>query len=327
MKPIIAEAPYQFAKDPKFNTINIYIDARPESDLSWDSLEVEIQTALKLKAKLSFEIDLGLTEDRPLFKDTKSYQTRALAIASFEERVYVPYKENITSIIMYRGKADFKVAIFQDAALEDDFNIWKSDFFPDKEVSEHILRLFSMEIFMRYLHRVAAPLLDEIPVIALIDFSDIKERAYQAELLSMNFFPYIVPGIRGSLINFLGFGWDQQGRKGSIGRLSYEPLNDLEPNIGVVLPETGLSSYEDLNEVLSIFEDLKLSYKIIPESLLTDMWFGIDHLVVFSSAISSEGIRMLHGFIAASGEVVVFGDSLNLVDEISFTDFVVNSNR
>jgi hypothetical protein len=325
MKPIIAEAPYQLAKDSRFNTINIYIDARPESDLSWDSLEVEIQTALKLNAKLSFEIDLGLKADRPQFKDAKTYQTRALAIASFEERVYQPYKENIASIIMYRGSADFKIAIFQDAILEDDFNAWKSDFFPEKEVSEHMLKLFSMEIFMRYLHRVAAPLLDEIPVIALIDLSEVKERACQAELLSKTFFPYIIPGIRGSLVNFSGFGWDQSGVNGSIGRVFFEPTKDLEINIGVVLPETGLSSHEDLNVVLGLFEDLKLSYKIIPESLLTDMWFGIDHLVVFSSAISSEGIRMLQGFIAACGEIVVFGDPLNLMDEISFNNFIVNS--
>ena len=49
MRPLIAETGYEFVKDPRFNTLNIYLDARPTSDLAWESVESEIATALKLE--------------------------------------------------------------------------------------------------------------------------------------------------------------------------------------------------------------------------------------------------------------------------------------
>jgi hypothetical protein len=178
-----------------------------------------------------------------------------------------------------------------------------------------------MEIFMRYLHRVAAPLIDEIPLLALIDLSGVKSEACQAELLSKIYFPYIMPAVKGSLINFSGFGWEGKGSEGVIGQRSYDVYQNEEPSVGVVLPELGALPYKDFDRVIKHLFEKSIHYKIIPESLLTDMWYGIDKLIVFTSALSAEGLRMLKGFNAAAGLVVTYGDSLNLIDEISFSDF------
>ena len=322
MRPLIAETGYEFVKDPRFNTLNIYLDARPTSDLAWESVESEIATALKLGAKLSFEIDLGFSESKALLRDPAAFFSRGIAISTFEERVYQKYKEHITAIILYRGTGSFKGTIAQDASLYADFMMWKRELFKEESVSDHMMRLFSMELFMQVLHRIAAPLIDEIPLVALFDLADSSRASYQAEILSASYFPYILPGVKHSKIHFKGFGWGQPGNLGTIGH-KYSPLIQKEPtNLGIVLPPIGSVPYDLFDEVIQELVKNKIDYSIFPETLMTENWHGLDHILVFSESVSSEGRRMLQGFNAAAGQVITVGESLNLAEEINSKEFI-----
>lgn len=322
MKPIIAETGYEFAKGPNFNTLNIYLDGRPSSDLSWESLESEIATALKLGAKLSFEIDFGFFDERAQLRDPASFFSRGIAVNSFEERVYKPYKEQIAAIILYRGSGNFRESICQDAALYADFLDWRLEFFGNVDITNQMFRLFSMELFMHYLHRLAAPLIDDIPLLALFDLADCMRPSYQAELLSKSFFPYIIPGVKSSSIDFNGFGW--QGR-GNLGYIGHKPLPLIEadpPTLGIVIPEMGRVPYDLFDKTIKYLLENGVAYRVFPESLMIENWHGLDQILVFSDTVSQEGRRMLQGFNAAAGQVVTVGEALDLIDEIEIEKFI-----
>ncbi len=321
MKPIIAETGYGFVKGPDFNTLNIYIDARPLSDLAWESLESEIETALKLGAKLSFEIDFGLNE-KPCFRDPASFFSRSIAVSLFENRVYKLYKEQIATIIVYRGNGNFKEAICQDVSLYTDFLEWKKEFFGEEDVTNQMFRLFSMELFMQYLHRLSAPLIDDIPLVALLDLGDSMRPSYQAELLSKTFFPYIIPGVKNACVHFNGFGWQDRGNLGFIGHKSLSIKEISPPTLGVVIPEIGKVPYDFFDKTIHRLVENGIGYQVFPESLMIESWQGLDSILVFSNTLSQEGRRMLQGFNAAAGQVVTVGDSLDLVDEIDSEKFI-----
>lgn len=321
MRPIIAETGYQFARDNKYNSLNIYIDARPEADLSWEMLKTEIDLALKLGARLAFEIDLGFSANA-LLRDPAGFFSRGIAISKFEEEVYKPYKDQISAIILYRGDAFFKEAICKDASLYADFLSWKTDLFGDELIVDQMYRIFSMELFMQYLPRVSAILIDDIPLVALFDLKDCLRPSYQAEILSKSFFPYIIPGVKNARIAFKGFGWEEPGYLGSIGKAPFLPPENGERTFGVALPEIGKMDYDLFDQTVSFLEKNNISYDVFPESLMTESWHGLNHILVFSETLSSEGIRMLRGFNAAGGEVVTIGESLGLVEETHLEEFV-----
>lgn len=290
MKPIVAETGYQFAKQKGFNAINIYLDGRPSCDLSWDSAESEIETALNLGARLSFEIDLGIVGN---LRDPTGYFSRGIAISTFEERIYKKYKEEIISIILYRGNGYIK----------------------DEES-----RVASVDLLMQYLHRVGASLIDDIPLVALFDFRDVEKPSHQAELLSRSFFPYILPGVKGALIDFHGFGWEGEGSLGYIGSKLPTVSVRQSASLGIVVPES--MSYDLFDQTIDLLHQRKIPYSTFPEHLMIDHWHGLDYILVFSETITAEGRRMLQGFNAAAGQVVAVGDSLGLSEEISFEEFI-----
>ncbi len=322
MKPVISEAGYEFARDKRYNSLNIYIDARPASDLTWDLLKTEIEVALKLGAKLTFEIDLGFSEKTVLLRDPAGFFSRGIAITKFEEEIFRPYKEYISAIILYRGDGVFRDSIEKDASLYSDFLDWKKDFFGEEVPSHQMYRIFSMELFMQYLHRVSASLIDDIPLVALFDLKDSLRPSYQAEILSKSFFPYILPGVKHSKIAFKGFGWEESGYFGSIGHKAYLPLEKEEALFGIALPEVGKMPYDLFDQTIGFLEKNNISYHTFPESLMIESWHGLNHILVFSETLTDEGIRMLRGFNAAGGEVITLGKRLNLAEEIDLEEFV-----
>gem|GEM_PF-2595649 len=242
----------------------ILIDARPESDLNWKGVESEIEIALEMNQKLQIEFDFGFSH--PRLRDSAIFFSRDLAVTRFQESIYNSYKAEIEKIILYRGKP-LKLADF-------DFPLWKEDFFVGLPQTDQMERLYSMELFMQYLHRLNAPLIDEIPLVVQFDLSEVGRSSYQKELLSQPFFSYITPDI------------DKQ----------------LDATLGIVLPEMGKVDYDLLDTALKELEGA--AYRVLPESLIVENWHGLDHLLVFSKSLTDEGKRMLKGFEAAEGRVI-----------------------
>ena len=66
---------------------------------------------------------------------------------------------------------------------------------------------------------------------------------------------------------------------------------------------------------------LPFAFKVIPERFLNERWSEVDYMYVFSKMLSPRGKRMLQGFCAAGGVVVVEGELIGLGNEIGAEGF------
>lgn len=129
------------------------------------------------------------------------------------------------------------------------------------------------DAFADYLHRLASFLPDEIKPYCLLDK---PQSAKEAQLASKARFWHL--------------------------HLSLE--EECAP-IGILLP----TDEQCTSEVLAKFDQMLKLYpgRIIPETHLTELWNGLDTLVVIEEALSVQGKRKVQGFIAAGGCVEKFG--------------------
>lgn len=85
--------------------------------------------------------------------------------------------------------------------------------------------------------------------------------------------------------------------------------------IAVCIPDEPPFGFDDLLQRLSF------SFRLIPEKVLNERWSEVDILYVFSSYLTARGKRMLQGFCAAGGLVVVEGEPIGLENEIGAEGF------
>jgi len=144
---------------------------------------------------------------------------------------------------------------------------------------------FELESFAEYLHQLAAYLPDEVPPFVLFDCPGDPLR------FSKEIFPHI----------HLGF------RSGPIGALRWsktlEPLRYDAP-LGIALPlrEKGLQ-FDVLDRCLA---EIDRPYRLIAEPYITEEWDELSELIIFPELISSWGMRMVQGFEAAGGRVILY---------------------
>jgi hypothetical protein len=79
--------------------------------------------------------------------------------------------------------------------------------------------------------------------------------------------------------------------------LSLDP--DLSPR-GILLPMDEYCTPTVLEELSRVWVS-----RVIPEMRLNEMWDGLDELIVIEEAVSPQGRRMLHGFEAAGGKIIL----------------------
>ena len=119
--------------------------------------------------------------------------------------------------------------------------------------------------------------------------------------------------------------WDEGSCLGGwIGRSSPYFSTVSEVSLAVCLPSEEFFSQkttESLTRLFKELKDLQVPYRIIPESLLTEGWNGIDNIIVISASVSLQGKRRLQGCCAAGGKVVCIGERLDLANSIVYEEF------
>ncbi len=127
-----------------------------------------------------------------------------------------------------------------------------------------------------YLHRLASFLPDEVSAYCFFEGGNIYSVGKRAQLLSKDRFWHVHLSLEEALI----------------------------PSLGVLLPEDAFCSPSVLEALTDILEGLEPgTYQVIPEVRLTEMWQGLDTLIVIEEGVSHQGRRKLQGFEAAGGEV------------------------
>ena len=281
------------------NAIVLKLPAHLSDDLDW-TCEIQIAKVAAAGGKyILWEIDLGLDSFQFIPEDSASFYSFSLALEEFSKKVWPEFQENTLGVSLYRGAFDLE-RNFPRANWEKAFEEWPgSDY-----------ELFCTQLLSEYLHRLISFLPEPVLAFTFFDVSQISSAAKISQLFSKERFEYLHLALKGAHAPFSGICWEHgfsaQGWLGSKVCAS-KPLPDA--SIGVYLPKDehiDALLLEQLDRLILDLQSKGEPFRIVCEEKLTEQWDGLDQLLVFSSALSSQGKRKLLGFAAAGGTVITF---------------------
>ncbi len=143
-------------------------------------------------------------------------------------------------------------------------------------------RFYCVEAISDYLHRLTALLPEELELSVVFNRGRVASLVEALLLTSKERFSYLK-------VELEGVRFTENAER------------------GLLLPS------EDLLDDYELVEGfLEESMRIIPESLLSESWDGLNELIIFSDYVSPMGLRQLLGFVASGGKLLVVGPLLDL---------------
>lgn len=270
----------------------ITLPAAPKDELNWDSF---IQEA---DEKILWQLDFGWNTSPLNIWDPASFQSYLLAVEECIKHLQkrFPSKKHSLSFIHLKDSF-FKYLIFNER-LETRYE----EFLASRKNNPLLLELFCANLFSEYLHRLASVLPNEYNSLIVVESSPFLNKAFLAQLFCPRRFAHF------KQIHFI---------KKIVPKSS-------QPVIGLVLPPDDVVNgdiFNQLETVVNILEENKQKFSFIPEELLNESWEGIEYLILSKSTLSSQGMRMLYGFIAAEGHIITIDEKIGCENEISLEEF------
>ncbi len=268
--------------------LTIALPAGLKDDLHWEKEEALAKAALEKGEKIFWLIDFKFDSFKIALSDTSYFLTFSLALEHFTKTLWPLFKESTLGICIYKGDLQFSLKFLFDDLEQQNFKEWVSDLGKDGSITPFHYHLFCAGVFGEYLDRLISFLPDTAPLFALFDTSG-EDPAKTAFLLSKERFSHVE---------------QELGEKASI---------------AICLPSDHFICSDLLMLLEDVIDAIDVKYRVIPESLLTEEWNGVETLFVFSSYLSSQGIRKLKGFEASGGKVITVGEALGLEGEELFS--------
>lgn len=335
-----------------FNAVKIRIDGGIKSDLFWIE---EKQAAREIAAKglnIFWEMDLGISSllKHPITHPSQ-FLSFKLSLEHFRDTLWKEFQDQSIGISLYRGTIDFAASYLFDVEQEKNLSGWLEDKFETIEalneelshnfstffeVASHalkdtprgrqILQIYCRDTVSEYLDLLAGKLPEGLNAYLMIDANPIPDPLHVANLLSKVHFPHLILAVKGPLFHIKEFSWeDTLFQFGYFGRRLPQKGVELIPRIAICLPSLSFykpSDYEVLRGVIEKLNARASCYKLIPEERLTQEWEGIDYLIVQKEKLTTQGIRMLQGFAAAGGTVILTEAQGGIQGEMDFVDFL-----
>lgn len=279
--PLIAESPEAFQEG--YNAVVIELDGRLTSDLNWE----ESLTSAEAFPAVVWKLNLGLDIASFTFSDELPFRSFQLALSHFNEMVWPRFKEKTMGLIIYEGDADLEETFVWNEVLKESY----------EESTYPSMRLFCLSTLSEYLHQLIATLPDELLIFAQFDASSVTDPVEQAHLFSKDFFPHIIPAVKGGQLPQFGLRWQEGKTRG--GFIGSGPLPDVAPyetTCGFVLPEA-----PDFGKVKEAIEKMMQPYRLIDELVLAESWDELEEIFVKEELLSPLGKRKLKAFEAAGG--------------------------
>ncbi len=264
------------------NTVVIPVAATSSDDLNFSEQKKVAEKAVKAGKYLFWDIDLGLCYAEWDKEMDSCFHLFSLAIEEFSRQLWPSFQDKTFGVALYRGP------------------------FPLNQEDP----LFSAKMFAEDLHRLLCFLPDAALPFALIDVEQIGSMSKSCQLLSKARFEYLNLAIKGSKTPFCGLCWEEgHYGQGWIGRAAEKKPSPeaIPPKVGVYLPEDEKIAPHVLNALDNLFEDLqkqKMPFRIVSEDKLTELWDGLDTLIIPPHTLSVQGKRKLLGFAAAGGNAI-----------------------
>lgn len=319
-----------------FNSEIIILDAHVKSSLDWSEAYAKADKVIKEGRCVLWFLDFGLFDALPFsLHNNSQYLTLSLAIEHFNKETWSRYKTSSLGVVIYKG--DFNVChlVGSDVDSLSNFREWLGgshleDVTPEtlktSVAGKKTLQKYACDIATDYLDLLAQDLNEDVECFALVDAEKIED-----PILALQAFA----GGRNSRFRFVlkncvlppqDIAWDSPSPFGVVGTKVFE-MNQYRDKYPVGVSVPAFPGAVDCCFQDAVKELIKqgVAFRQIPEELLTTAWDGLDYLVISSSKVSSLGLRMLQGFVAAGGTVVTVGPLLGLSNELSFSDFLKKS--
>jgi hypothetical protein len=339
--PVIQEQTLDMKVFDAANTVLIKLSASKDDELIWEKERQDAQTVVDEGKLILWELDFGFDREKIDSNDSAFFYSLGIALDEFVQHFWSEYKEYSLGVILYRGDVDFvekfvwnetQKEYFLEKLREEDQRKECVTLFDQSDASwcdvvkdRDSFKYFAADVFAEYFLRLVSYLPDSIVPFVLFDVSEQHNLAFLSQLLSKERFQHILLGIKKSPISLGHLNWEEGACLGGwIGHDSPYFSTLSEVSLGICLPsEDSFTSLieKDLNAVFLELSERQIPFRLIPESLLTEAWDGIDHIIILSRSVTLQGKRRLQGFCAAGGKVVSIGDLLGLADEVTYDSF------
>ncbi len=310
------------------NGVVIYVNCAEDSDFKWEDAFLLAEKAVELGKWILWDLDFGFQEGKVFLQDTSTFFSAGIAIEEFVKTLGVPFQGSTIGACIFRGGVDF-AKYFVWTEQHESLYLEKS-----KEsaflrsapgLEETGRKLFAADVFSDYLHRLSSFLPENLIPFCFLDVSSIESEAVLSLLLSRERFQHILLALKHAKLPLGCLNWEEgQCFGGWVGRGSpyFSAVHDV--TLGVCVPLEENMTQELLNQLDGVFVELdrlQIVYRVISELYLSEGWDGIDELIVFGSATSTQGLRKLKGFLAAGGKIIHADGPLGLESEMSLREF------
>lgn len=296
---------------------HIFLDGRIQSSLDWAQAKSEGAG----NASIMWMMDLGLFGGllKPL-DDQSQFLSLSLSLQHFRDTLWREFQETTHSLCVYDGSVDFSKHFPWDEKQWTNFLHWfhvrfgndqtygaSREAFENHPEGRHILRLFCRDTCVEYIQLLANRLPDSMKVSVRLAVDGLGNLLQEAQLLS---------GDRYERLDLIVKG-------GSIGQTAKASVAICIPPLEMCRP----SQFEGIEPALRYLIDNRIPYRLIPENHLITEWDNLDFLIVSPSGLGAQGKRKLQGFAAAGGTVVVLGESIGVVGELSYDQWLEKHAR
>ncbi len=268
----------------------ITLPAGIHDDLKWEKEKELATVAVQNGASIYWYVDFKFKAQKISLRETPLFLTFATALEHFSKTLWKMFEKNTLGICLYKGEAHFVETFKWVEADQEDFQEWLLDLNKKERFTPFDYHLFCANIFGEYLQRLISYLPDTVPVFGIFDTSLTKNVAHATVLLSKERFSSLNIGVP----------------------------SEHKETLAICLPLDFYVCPAFLSQLEDVLEELSSPYRVIPESMLTEEWNGVETMLVFPDYVSPQGLRKLQGFVAASGKVLSVGKLLGLEGEVLY---------
>jgi hypothetical protein len=309
------------------NGVVIYINCAQDADFQWEDAILLAEKAVELGKWILWDLDFGLHEKRIFLEDSAAFFSNEIAMNEFIKTLWRPFQEQTIGACLFRGGVEFaKYFVWTEQHEQLYLEKSRESAFlnSDPDLEEMGRKLFAADVFSDYLHRLSSFLPENLIPFCLFDVSSVESDAALSLLLSRERFQHLLLALKHSRLPLGSLKWEEGKCFGGwIGRGApyFSAVHDVTLGVCVPLEEKMTKDLlKQLDDVFVELDRLQVAYRVISELYLNESWDGIDEIIVFGSAVSTQGLRKLKGFLAAGGKVIHANEPLGLSSEISMAE-------
>lgn len=249
-------------------------------DLTWRS-KLQFSKIDLPEGLLLWQLNLGLEEALLTLTDEGQFLAQAKAIQEFNNQLYEALQERTFGICLYQGRLDFAEI---------------------KKAPEDVF--LRRDYVLDYLKLVAAYLPEKPPLFLMLDGSFCDHAEFLA-LTSKEHYPPFHLMIKHPLLEKMPYCMDVMGWGYStvMGKAYTQQESCVSKRLtqAFLMPHhsSELSVWHRFATHLPLAQELEA--RLIPETLLTEMWEGVDDLYLLEETLTPQGKRKVAGFVAAGG--------------------------